>query len=132
MIGFDEQRKTYWVQLKVKDPVSGILLVLLSKDKQVQVAARAGAALAGLDDSELALLLVRADKSGFGEQLNEQVIGQLGEERIGRIARRLKAAAEGSRPLPVAADEQQVTVVDFPAATLGCNVDGVGNPASPG
>ena len=81
---------------------------LLSKDKQVQVAARAGAALAGLDDSELALLLVRADKSGFGEQLNEQVIGQLGEERIGRIARRLKAAAEGSRPLPVAADEQQV------------------------
>ena len=68
---------------------------LLSQEEQLQVAARAGAELANLEDQELGLVLVKKYKNIFGEQLYQQVIAQLSPERIERLTSQFHELAEG-------------------------------------
>ena len=68
---------------------------LLNKEKQLQVATQAGARIAAFDEKELGLILVQKYKNLFGEQLYQQVIAQLSEDKLERLTAQLQALAEG-------------------------------------
>ena len=68
---------------------------LLNKEKQLQVATQAGARIAAFDEKELGLILVQKYKNLFGEQLYQQVIAQLSEDKLERLTAQLQAFAEG-------------------------------------
>ena len=68
---------------------------LLNREKQLQVATLAGAGLAKLEERELGLVLVQKFKNLFGEQLYQQVIAHLTDEKFERLTQRLRAVSEG-------------------------------------
>jgi CRP-like cAMP-binding protein len=68
---------------------------LLNKEKQLQVATQAGAQIATFDEKELGVILVQKYKNLFGEQLYQQVIAQLSEDKLERLTGQLQAFAEG-------------------------------------
>jgi CRP-like cAMP-binding protein len=82
--------------------------VLLNQEKQLQVAAQAATQITSWDDRELGLLLVRKYKNLFGEQLYQQVIGQLSEERLEKLTTQFEAIARGRSPRPADMADKEV------------------------
>ncbi len=72
---------------------------LLNKEKQLQVATQAGSHLASLDEKDLGLFLVQKYKNLFGEQLYEQVINHISDEKLEKITAQMQAITEGREDL---------------------------------
>gem|GEM_PF-757323 len=74
---------------------------LLDIEKQSQVASQVASELATLDERELGLLLVRRYKGLFGEQLYQQVITHLSEEKLEKLTHHFRELAEGRATSPL-------------------------------
>ncbi len=81
---------------------------LLNKEKQLQVATQAGSHLASFDEKEIGLILVQKYKNLFGEQLYQQVINQLSDEKFEKIADQLQAITEGREALPLEVPDKDI------------------------
>ncbi|MBM9536965.1 HEAT repeat domain-containing protein [Desulfobulbus alkaliphilus] len=81
---------------------------LLNKEKQLQVAAQAGGQLADFDEQELGLLLVQKFKNLFGDQLYQQVINQLSDEKFAHLASQLQTLSQNREGLPLDLNDQDI------------------------
>lgn len=81
---------------------------LLNKEKQLQVAAQAGRQLADFDEQELGLILVQKFKNLFGDQLYQQVINQLSDEKFEHLASQLQTLSLDRQGLPLDLDDQEI------------------------
>ena len=83
---------------------------LLSKETQPHVATQASMQLASFDEQELGLILVQKFKNLFGDQLYQQVINQLSDEKFEKLASQFQAITEGQNGLPL--DQQDKDIED--------------------
>ncbi|ADW17117.1 cyclic nucleotide-binding protein [Desulfobulbus propionicus DSM 2032] len=82
---------------------------LLDKEQQLKVATQAGAQIAAtFDEQELGLILVQKYKTLFGEQLYQQVISQLSQDKLAKLTDQFRAIAEGRSPRPGDVDDKEV------------------------
>lgn len=81
---------------------------LLNKEKQLQVAAQAGAELATFDEQDLGLILVQKYRSLFGDQLYQQVINQLSDEKFAHLANQLQALSHNHEGIPLDDEDQDI------------------------
>jgi len=81
---------------------------LLNQETQLQVATQAGCQLASFDEKELGLILVQKYKNLFGDQLYQQVINQLSDEKFEKLANQLQAVTENHEALPLDMQDQDI------------------------
>ena len=81
---------------------------LLNKETQLQVATQAGSRLATFDEKELGLILVQKYKNLFGDQLYQQVINQISDEKFEKIAHHFQAITEGRDDLPLELHDKDI------------------------
>jgi len=81
---------------------------LLNQETQLQVATQAGGHLASFDEKELGLILVQKYKNLFGDQLYQQVINQLSDEKFEKLANQLQAVTENHEALPLDMQDQDI------------------------
>ncbi len=81
---------------------------LLSKENQSQVATQASLQLASFDEKELGLILVQKFKNLFGDQLYQQVIKQISDEKFEKLARQFQAITERQDDLPLDQQDKDI------------------------
>ena len=74
--------------------------MIINKEKQLLVATQAGAHIATFDEKELGLLLVNKYKNLFGQQLYQQVISQISDEKFEKLTNELHGLSKDRENLP--------------------------------